>query len=808
MKSMKRPAARSVLCSLVFAALWLTGCEIPHVFDPKVTVTAETVLREAGPPLEFTVRVSPAPAKDLTFHVEMGAAGCVLPEQLRQARTVTIAAGDQEVTLTVRTDDIQIGADGCTVTVMVTEGDTGDESDSSDSRAQTLHVTVLITVPAPVPDPDPAVSVVAGASPVAEGTAVSFTLTATPAPAEPLTVAVRWSETGSFLTGTPPSQVTIPTSGTATVSASTEDDSADEADGTVTLTVGSGSGYAVGTPSSATVKVTDDDAAVVVRDPAVSVAAVTSPVTEGTDVSFTLTATPAPAAALTVAVRWSETGSFLTGARPETVTIPTTGTATVSASTEDDSNDEADGTVTLTVGSGSGYTVGTPSSAMVAVTDDDDAVVVPDPAVSVAAVTSPVTEGTDVSFTLTATPAPAAALTVAVRWSETGSFLTGTRPSEVTIPTSGKATVSASTEDDGADEADGTVTLTVTGGSGYTVGAPSSAVVTVTDDDVTPTVSVAADTSPVTEGTNVSFTLTATPAPAAPLTVAVSWSETGSFLTGTRPSEVTIPTSGEVRVTASTEDDGIDEADGTVTLTVGSGSGYTVGAPSSAVVTVTDDDVTPTVSVAAGTSPVTEGTNVSFTLTATPAPATPLTVAVSWSDPGSFLTGTRPSTVTISTLGTATVSASTEDDSIDEADGTVTLTVGSGSGYTVGTPSSADVRVTDDDVPAVSVEAVSLSVEEGGNVEFRLTATPEPAASLTVNVSWVHMDVNFSLPFSRPTHVTIPTSGTAMVSRSTQDDSIDEADGTVTLTVGSGSGYTVGTPDSAQVTVTDNDGGN
>ena len=462
------------LCSVLFAALWLPGCESTIVFDPKMAVTAETVLREAGPPLALTVRVSPAPANDLIYHVEMDAAGCVLPERLRQPRTVTIAAGDQEVTLTVRTDDIEMNAESCTLTVMVTEGDEVDESYTAD----TLHVTVVITVPAEV-------TVTAGTSPVEEGDDVTFTLTATPAPAEPLTVSVNWSETGSYLDGTPESTVTIPVSGTFTVSASTEDDSADEADGTVTLTVAGGDGYTVGTPSSAMVTVTDNDGPPV---PVVSVAAGTSPVVEGADVEFTLTATPTPAAPLTVSVSWSESGSYLTGMRRSEVTIPTTGTVTVSASTEDDGTDEADGTVTLTVAGGDGYTIGAPSSATVTVTDDDVT------AVSVAAGTSPVDEGDDVSFTLTATPAPAAPLTVAVSWSETGSFLTGTRPSEVTIPASGTATVTASTEDDDADEPDGTVTLTVGGGSGYTVGTPSSAAVTVTDNDgpPVPAVSVAA----------------------------------------------------------------------------------------------------------------------------------------------------------------------------------------------------------------------------------------------------------------------------------------------------------------------------
>ena len=68
---------------------------------------------------------------------------------------------------------------------------------------------------------------------------------------------------------------------------------------------------------------------------------------------------------------------------------------------------------------------------------------------------------------------------------ETGSFLAGTRPRQVTvtIPTSGTAT--ASTADDRTNEADGTVTLTVTDGRGYTVATPPDnwATVTVTDSD-------------------------------------------------------------------------------------------------------------------------------------------------------------------------------------------------------------------------------------------------------------------------------------------------------------------------------------
>ena len=118
-------------------------------------------------------------------------------------------------------------------------------------------------------------------------------------------------------------------------------------------------------------------------------------------------------------------------------------------------------------------------------------------------------------------------------------------------------------------------------------------------------------------------------------------------------------------------------------------------------------------SIAAGPTPVTEGTEVSFTLTATPAPTSPVTVNVIWSQSGSFLTASPPETetITIPTTGTATLSADTDDDSTVETNGSVTATVATGSGYTVGTPSSATVTVNDNDVPGRT-----LTVSGGGTV--------------------------------------------------------------------------------------------
>jgi len=80
--------------------------------------------------------------------------------------------------------------------------------------------------------------------------------------------------------------------------------------------------------------------------------------------------------------------------------------------------------------------------------------------------------------------------------------------------------------------------------------------------------------------------------------------------------------------------------------------------------------VQPTITIAGG-SAVTEGGDVTFTLTADPVPAANLAVTVSVTESGnvasSGATGTR--TVTIGTGGTVDFTVETEDDDVDEADG-------------------------------------------------------------------------------------------------------------------------------------------
>ncbi len=740
-------------------------------------------------------------------------------------------------------------------------------------------------------DPKPEISV-SGGSGVTEGGNASFTVSASPAPSSNLDVSVTVSQSGDYGAATGQRTVTVPTTGSVTFTVGTTDDSADETDGSVTATLdtpAADAGYTVSaTQGAATVAVSDDDDS----KPEVSISA-GSGITEGGSASFTVSASPAPASNLDVSVTVSASGDYGATTGQRTVTIPTTGSVTFTVGTTDDSADETDGSVTATLdtpAADAGYTVdATQGAATVSVSDDDtvgytvDATVLanvksyaaethegaehvnrwkrvlvafgehdgtgvtggpmtaaeaqtyadrgwsrwdpvvteltnleaannndPKPEISVSG-GSGITEGGNASFTVSASPAPASNLDVSVTVSASGDYGATTGQRTVTIPTTGSVTFTVGTTDDSADEADGSVTATVNAGSAYTVSSTQgAATVSVSDnDDATkPVVSVSGG-SGITEGGNASFTVSASPAPASNLDVSVTVSQSGDYGATTGQRTVTIPTTGSVTFTVGTTDDSTDEADGSVTATLNAGSAYTVSSTQgAATVSVSDNDDAPkpVVSVSGG-SGITEGGSASFTVSASPAPASNMDVSVTVSQSGDYGATTGQRTVTIPTTGSVTFSVGTTDDSTDETDGSVTATVNAGSAYTVSaTQGAATVSVSDNDdapKPVVSVSGGS-GITEGGSASFTVSASPAPSSNLDVSVT-VSQSGDYGATTGQRT-VTIPTTGSVTFTVGTTDDSTDETDGSVTATVNAGSAYTVSsTQGAATVSVSDND---
>ena len=136
--------------------------------------------------------------------------------------------------------------------------------------------------------------------------------------------------------------------------------------------------------------------------------------------------------------------------------------------------------------------------------------------------------------------------------------------------------------------------------------------------------------------------------------------------------------------------------------------------------TTDDCEVTPTdptVTIEADQTSVTEGDRVEFTVTASHAPSSDLSVTVSVAQIGTFIAGTGTTSVTIlANDREASFTVNTVDDNVDEPDGSITVEVEDGTGYDPGSPSSDSVDVEDNDpTPTVSFSSSSYSVAEGSN---------------------------------------------------------------------------------------------
>ena len=168
-----------------------------------------------------------------------------------------------------------------------------------------------------------------------------------------------------------------------------------------------------------------------------------------------------------------------------------------------------------------------------------------------------------------------------------------------------KFTLHVPTVDDSTDERDGTVTILLHPGTGYTVGTPNTIIFTVRDNDPGPLDGTGNSPPPPTtvsiglaggglEGDPVSFSIGATPAPLqSPLPVNVTLSGAGGILNASDAGWriVEIPPIGSYTLEVPTIDDGVTDVNN-VTLTINPGAGYTPGQFASWTVDVQDAGTT------------------------------------------------------------------------------------------------------------------------------------------------------------------------------------------------------------------------
>ena len=724
------------------------------------------------------------------------------------SRSVTIPAGDSSVSFSVATvDDSDVEGDS-TITVSVTDGtDYGVVSPGSASVTVNEDDT-----------PPPRVSVRPRSRlPMTEGASLVFEVARgyrDPVTA-PVTVNLRVSETGNVLASSDVGSrsVTIAAGDRAvTFSVSTVDDSVAEDESVVTVEVVSGTGYSFYPWSGASVAVYDNDD----TPPTVAIRAVESqsPILEGFGIpEFTVIHTGAATSPVTVELLVTETGDMISAKPSTSFTIPAgANSATFQVGISDDFDVEWSSIVTVAVDSGTGYSVGSPGSASVIVLDTDV------PRIHVRPVGSPIIEGTNASFTVSQAFGPSRLpTTVELRVTETGDTISSTRLASVTIPAGeNSANLVVPTIDDGDAEIDSVVTVVIVSVDGdlsavHPSGFGASASVTVHDNENTaPRVTVSSTNVTRREGQPVGFTVSRGGATSSALIVALSVTETGDVISPPPPVSVTIP-AGETSVNfeVATDDDGVDEDDSVITARVVGDAGYAIGIPGSASIPVYDNDSSalPEVRILQGTWDMFEGGTAGFLVDRYGPQGSPLTVVLRVTETGDMLSAGAPTSVTIPALEARVLfEVRTVDDAVEEDDSTITVRVAGGSGYTIGTPGSARVPVYDnDEAPTISIRP-DFGSSEARPARFIVSRAGSAASELTVEVSVTETGDMIDPDDEGSTSVTIPAGATSVALEvPVDDDEVDEDDSIVTATISSGTGYGIGAPDAASVTVYDND---
>jgi parallel beta-helix repeat protein len=305
------------------------------------------------------------------------------------------------------------------------------------------------------------------------------------------------------------------------------------------------------------------------------------------------------------------------------------------------------------------------------------------------------------------------------------------------------------------ENANETVNLEITAVSPATVGAQNTAVLTINDNEVQPTVSISATTDGAEPSSDASFTVTLSGQTVQQVTVDYAFGAGGDTATaGTDYNN----TGGTVTFTANTTtlmqtinvpviDDNLFEGTETFTITLSNQTNAGLGTATDTA-DITDEETAPTVQFSAATYSVGEnGGTVTITATRTGATGDAFTVPVTFTDGTATGGATCGAGIDYDNDGTTLSFAAGDtsqsynvpicDDANFESNETFTATLGTPSSPAVlGTPAMAGVTITEDEIqPTVQFSAATYSVGESGPT-VTLTATRTGATGDAFSVGY------------------------------------------------------------------------
>lgn len=510
-----------------------------------------------------------------------------------------------------------------------------------------------------------------------------------------------------------------------------------ETDESVVFTVLPGTGYTVGTPSTVSGSILNDDNVAIKPSVTISVSSPNIIAEDGAQ-NLTYTFTRSGSTVNALVVKYLVSGSATLGTdytgistvgSVKTVTIPAgAGSAQVVVDPTADLTVEPLETVVLSIYPDAAYNTGTATSVVTGGISNDDNVATT-PTVTLSVTPANVAEDGPTNLVYTFARSGTTTGNLAVNYSVSGSATSGVDYTGVpsgnvkvfTIPAGNSAaSLVVDPTVDAVTEANETVILTLQPGNGYTRGTTVGVQGLITNDDLlaAPVVSLSATPLAVTEDgiPNIVYTFLRAGSVANAITVGYTLSGTAVPNTDYAYSPysinrtVIIPSGGTTaNLTINPNADAGIESNETVVVTVAPGAGYSVGSPSTVSTTIIDDDAVnlPIVTVAAS-NPTTrlesDTNNLNFVLLRSGSNAAPLTVNVAVSGTATVgvdylgLGNTSTQSITFA-VGESLKNIPIDpiDDTVGESNEYVLLAVQPGSDYRVGGAASIAVFIDNDD---------------------------------------------------------------------------------------------------------------
>ncbi|MGQ0621976.1 MAG: Calx-beta domain-containing protein [Panacagrimonas sp.] len=495
---------------------------------------------------------------------------------------------------------------------------------------------------------------------------------------------------------------------------------------------------------------------------------------------------------------------------------------TVSVPITNDTLDEDDESLSLSLSGATGAVLGSPTTATLTIEDNDNA-----PTVSFAAAALSVDENVITAKSrvkLSAASSKNVTVTVSVTGGSASSGADYSLPIDSTliIPAGDTfAELSIPVTDDLLDENDETITLLLSTptGANASVEVPFTQIVTIVDDDATPTVSF--DTSGAiydeSAGTvMIPVRLSAASGLEVRAAFTVSGSATAADYSSPTSSPLVFtpdsPSATTVNVVLSIADDMLNEDSETVIFSLGALTNALSGARPAYTATITDNDAAPTVKFSQLSRDVSEGAgtvSVDVELSALSGKSVTVNFAQSGSAGNLDFSGLTASPVTIAAgSNKATISFAILEDLLDENDETVVLSLGALTNVTPGTPASFTATIQDnDDSPSVSFDLAASSIDENAGtvtLGFSLSAPSGLPVSVPFTATGALGPKGATVSTGSPVMINAGNQ-TGSITLSIDDDALDEFDQLVTLTLNTPTNAGLGTRPQHALTIVDND---